>query len=91
MVRRVSQRILLCIAPCDPDLIIIIIEPPIILNTNKLLQMTRPLLELEEKIGKHFEGKPIVKLGEGGELEFNGATIRLNNGVYSIEEHFHDR
>lgn len=35
---------------------------------------TKAFIKLEEKMGKHFERKPIGKLEEGRKLEFNGAT-----------------
>lgn len=56
-------------------------------DTNNL--GTQAFLEKEEKLGSHFERKPITKLEEGGTLELNGANINLKHGVYSISQNFH--
>lgn len=49
---------------------------------------TKAFLELEEKMGRYLKRKLIFKLEKGGTLEFNGASIQLNNGVYSISQIF---
>lgn len=46
-------------------------------------------MDMEQEMGKRFARKPVVQLQEGGSLEFNGSTIQLSQGIYSINQNFH--
>lgn len=49
----------------------------------------KKFMNLKEQEGSCFDRKTIKVLSNGNTIEFNGASIHLNDGIYSISQQFY--